>query len=295
MNISEMTDSEKNDFINFIYGQLKEREAQNEALHAKLDAQMERFDKLQATLDAISGQLAESNKMKEDLQKGFDNMHTQLEQMKNELVKTQKELRKSQREAKKYKEQYESLRALDNPEDVAQDANFMNKIPDYQEGLQYSAEVIASVRYGYMYRKDAEEHPSVHACIDIDPEFLYWLAGLIRDGLVWDMIKSAAKQLYNRLSQEGSLLDKYTKSVLTEEKELELFYQRVREYNNQCMAITEKQFNYIREEIMADVYGEEAQKIFDREQRQPNHQEFLEMHRKAIKKADDLLGKYNTN
>ena len=33
-----MTDSEKNDFINFIYGQLKEREAQNEALHAKLDA-----------------------------------------------------------------------------------------------------------------------------------------------------------------------------------------------------------------------------------------------------------------
>ena len=38
-----MTDSEKNDFINFIYGQLKEREAQNEALHSKLDAQMERY------------------------------------------------------------------------------------------------------------------------------------------------------------------------------------------------------------------------------------------------------------
>ena len=87
-----MTDSEKNDFINFIYGQLKEREAQNEALHVKLDAQMERFDKLQATLDAISSQLAESNKMKEALQKGFDNMHTQLEQMKDELVKAQKEL-----------------------------------------------------------------------------------------------------------------------------------------------------------------------------------------------------------
>jgi len=105
-----MTDSEKNDFINFIYGQLKEREAQNETLHAKLDAQMDRFDKLQATLDAISSQLAESNKMKEVLQKGFDNMHAQLDQMKNELVKTQKELRKSQREAKKYRELYEVLR-----------------------------------------------------------------------------------------------------------------------------------------------------------------------------------------
>ena len=88
-----MTDSEKNDFINFIYGQLKEREAQNEALHSKLDAQMERFDRLQASLDVISRQLTESNKMKEVLQKGFDNMHVQLDQMKDELVKTQKELR----------------------------------------------------------------------------------------------------------------------------------------------------------------------------------------------------------
>lgn len=97
-------------FINFIYGQLKEREAQNEALHSKLDAQMERFDRLQASLDVISRQLTESNKMKEVLQKGFDNMHVQLDQMKDELVKTQKELRKSQREAKKYRELYEVLR-----------------------------------------------------------------------------------------------------------------------------------------------------------------------------------------
>ena len=37
-----------------IYGQLKEREAQNEALHSKLDAQMERFDRLQASLYVIS-------------------------------------------------------------------------------------------------------------------------------------------------------------------------------------------------------------------------------------------------
>lgn len=80
-------------FINFIYGQLKEREAQNEALHSKLEAQMERFDRLQASLDVISSQLAESNKMKEVLQKGFDNMQAQLIVMKDELVKTQKELR----------------------------------------------------------------------------------------------------------------------------------------------------------------------------------------------------------
>ena len=61
-----------------LYIQLKEREAQNEALHAKLDAQMGRFDKLQATIDAISRQLDESNMVKEVLQKGFGNMQAQL-------------------------------------------------------------------------------------------------------------------------------------------------------------------------------------------------------------------------
>ena len=66
--------------------------------------------RLQATLDVISSQLAESNKMKEVLQKGFDNMQAQLIVMKDELVKIQKELRKSQREAKKYRELYEVLR-----------------------------------------------------------------------------------------------------------------------------------------------------------------------------------------
>lgn len=78
--------------------------------HAKLNAQMERFDKLQAALDAISSQFTESNQVKEVLQKGFDNMQAQLIGMKDELVKTQKELRKSQREAKKYRELYELLR-----------------------------------------------------------------------------------------------------------------------------------------------------------------------------------------
>lgn len=57
----------------------------------------------------LSG-MTDSEKMKEVLQKGFDNMQAQLIVMKDELVKTQKELRKSQREAKKYRELYEMLR-----------------------------------------------------------------------------------------------------------------------------------------------------------------------------------------
>lgn len=169
----------------------------------------------------------------------------------------------------------------------------MNQVPEYQEGLQYTEEVIASVRYGYMYRKKSEENLSSHACINIYPEALLWLASAIAGGYVYDKVRQVAKLLSQRIFKEGKNLDEWTSLVLSDEKELKLFYDRVQEFNNHCMSVTEKQFNYIREEIMADVCGEETQKIFDREQRQPNHQEFLEMHRKAKKKADELLGKYN--
>lgn len=168
----------------------------------------------------------------------------------------------------------------------------MYQVPEYQEGLQYTEEVMASVRYGYIYRKKSEENLSSYACINIYPEALLWLASAIAGGYVYDKVRQVAKLLSQRIFKEDKNLDKWTSLVFSDEKELKLFYDRVQEFNNHCMAITEKQFNYIREEIMADVYGEEAQKIFDREQRQPNHQEFLEMYRKAIKKADDLLGKY---
>lgn len=169
----------------------------------------------------------------------------------------------------------------------------MNNVPDYQEGLQYTDEVIASVRYGYMYRKEAEERLSFHACITIFPDALFWLASAIAGGFVYDKVKLAAMQLYQRITKEGNIPDEWTSLVLSDDKELKLFYDHVQEFNKHCMSVTEKQFQYIREEIIADVYGEEAQKIYDQEQRQPNHQEYLEMHRKAMKKADYLLGKYN--
>lgn len=169
----------------------------------------------------------------------------------------------------------------------------MNNVPDYQECLQYTDEVIASVRYGYMYRKESEERLSLHACITIYPDVLFWLASAIAGGYVYDKVKLAAKQLYQRIKKEGNIIDEWTSFVLSDENELKLFYDRVQEFNKHCMSVTEKQFQYIKEEIIADVYGEEAQKIYDREQRQPNHQEYLEIHRKAIRKADDLLGKYN--
>ena len=169
----------------------------------------------------------------------------------------------------------------------------MSQVPDYQEGLHYSDEVIAAVRYGYMYRKESLERCSSHACIAIYPDVLFWLASAIAGGYVYDKVKLVAQLLRERLFKEGTKLDSLSLLVLSNEEELKQFYDHVYEFNKQCMSITEKQFKYIKEEIMADVYGEEAQKIFDREKRLPNHQEYLEIYRKALQKADKLLGKYN--
>jgi hypothetical protein len=171
----------------------------------------------------------------------------------------------------------------------------MNPTPKYQEGLHYSEDIRNAVLFGYLYRKEAEKQREVlvHCSLGDVPEVLQWLTSLIVSGLAWDILKTIAKKLYRGLIKEGTPLDEVTKSILSDEEELEKFYRDVCEFNKQCMSVTEKQFKYIKEEIMADVYGEEAQKIFDREKRLPNHQEYLEMYRKALNKAEELLGKYN--
>lgn len=49
-------------------------------------------------------------------------------------------------------------------------------------------------------------------------------------------------------------------------------------------------FQYIREEIEADVIGKELAKIFSQEEREPTIQEIMDASRKAKQKADLLLG-----
>lgn len=58
------------------------------------------------------------------------------------------------------------------------------------------------------------------------------------------------------------------------------------------MAVTEKQFKYIREEIVADYVGKESEKIYKKKKRLPTVQEYMEIHKKAKVHADSLLGNH---
>ena len=55
------------------------------------------------------------------------------------------------------------------------------------------------------------------------------------------------------------------------------------------MAITQKQFEYIREEICADYFAKESTKIIESEGRFPNTEEIMNLHRQATSYADDIL------
>lgn len=170
----------------------------------------------------------------------------------------------------------------------------MESIPEYQKGLKYSDDVINAVRYGYRYRKEAEtnEDVSLHASLNEESEILLWLAGIIIDGIAFETIKIAVKGIANGISKSGKTLDGKIALIFTEEKCLKEFYDDVVEFNEQRMAVTEKQFSYIREEIVADFVGKETKKIFKKKKRLPTVQEYIEIYKNAKAHADALLGNH---
>lgn len=169
----------------------------------------------------------------------------------------------------------------------------MNTITEYQKGFKYTEEIRNAVLFGYMYRKESEryEDSKIHYKIGDISEPLLWLAGAIASGLTWDFIKANVKLLYQHLIKKGAL-DKISELVFTDEKQLKEFYNDIKEFNEHSMNITEKQFEYIREEIEANVVGEELGRIFSREKREPSVQEIMEAYGKARKKSNELLGSY---
>ena len=71
------------------------------------------------------------------------------------------------------------------------------QVVEFQEGLLYSDDVQNAVRYGYQYRKEAEEHESgsAHACLSNAPEILLWLGQKVVEGLAWDLFKELKMML----------------------------------------------------------------------------------------------------
>lgn len=153
-----------------------------------------------------------------------------------------------------------------------------------------------AVLFGYIYRKEAEqqdERSRTNFCISEISQILLWLGKMILENIAWEAIKSTAKTLYLQSTKEGAVLSKLEEAILSDEKELKEFYQDIKEFNEQRMTITEKQFQYIREEIEADVLGEELGEIYRQENRQPTIQEIIDAKRKAKQKADSILGSFS--
>ena len=169
----------------------------------------------------------------------------------------------------------------------------MDIISAYIEGQKYSDKVRNAVRYGYQYRKYAEQYEdgSSHACLGEAPDVLLWLANLIITGVAWDVIKAAVKVLYSAFMQKGKKCDEETVTILKEEENLKVFYGMVVEFNEHRLTVSEVQLKYIREEIIADYFGNEVSKILGREKRLPTSEEYKRIQRGAVLYADELLKK----
>lgn len=162
---------------------------------------------------------------------------------------------------------------------------------EYQEGLEYSEEVKNAVRYGYQYRKEAESNidDNIKYCLDDVSDILYWIANMIIGGLSWDLLKSAVRKVYDKISTRGIKTDKETNDILTDETNLKTFYVYIREFRGHQMSVDEKTLKYIKEEIIADYVGETIGKIFSKENRITSIEENIKIVRDALKHAEFLL------
>ena len=82
--------------------------------------------------------------------------------------------------------------------------------------------------------------------------------------------------------------------VLLDEDELRRFVKYVDEFDKKELSTTDKERNYIREEIIADYMGKEADAIQELYHRMPTQDEYRIIIRGAYEHADKLLkGKDN--
>lgn len=161
------------------------------------------------------------------------------------------------------------------------------------ENTQYADEVKYAVRYGWQYRREAEEHAERNAKLHYSlPEattVLYWLANLVVTGVAYDLIKKYAKALWEKLMSMKVTIPDDVNTLLIDEDELKKFVVYVKEFSSKEMSVTDEQTKYIREEIIADFIGETAGEIWSATKRPPTHEEWLKIYKDANAFADELL------
>lgn len=167
----------------------------------------------------------------------------------------------------------------------------MVDLEEFQEGKTYPKEAQYAVRYGYYYRKEAEKHENghLHACLGQSSSVLLWIASAVIGGVVYDVLKAAVKKLYQKMVTDKRIIDKTTRDILADESKLDEFYTFVLEFQEHRVTANEKQIRYIREEIVADYVGNEADVIYEKEKRPPTIEEHKVIIRQAFMLADELI------
>lgn len=159
----------------------------------------------------------------------------------------------------------------------------------YKEGLTYSYEVKNAVRYGYQYRKEAEDiNQSLKYCLPDASDVLLWLGNAILSGYMYDKIKILAKNIKQWLKENKRNVDQETATILENDEELKVFYEYVVEFNEHRMSVTEEQKNYIKEEIFADYGAAKEIDIMNKKGRMATLEERKVIYREALIYAEKL-------
>lgn len=152
-----------------------------------------------------------------------------------------------------------------------------------------------AVRYGYSYRKIAQAQfnktSKINYCIPEASDILIELGSLILSGVAWDSIKAIAKSIYSnyKKSNKTKKIDKETEFVLVNEKELYKFNEYIKEFENGLSNISEEEYKYIEEEMMADFCSEMLSEIYIKEKRIATIEETIQITKTAMIKINKLI------
>lgn len=156
-----------------------------------------------------------------------------------------------------------------------------------------------AIRYGYLYRKNAqtqcEESSKINYCLPDVSEILIWLGYQILSGITWDTIKYIGKSIYNKYKNNNIIkdIDKETENILSDEEELYKFCEYIKEFENGLTNISEEEYKYIEEEMMADFCSEMETEIYTKEKRMVTIEERIQIRKTARIKIQKITQREN--
>lgn len=106
---------------------------------------------------------------------------------------------------------------------------------EFNDGLQYSDEVLNAVRYGYQYRLEAEKYCQekkihVNHCLEDAPALLCWIVKLIIDGVAWDSLKKTARSVVEHFQREKRTIPPMVNEILTDQQSFQQLYEYIKEF-----------------------------------------------------------------